>query len=135
MSSWELGAATFYLPLDRGSEEADLMRKSKEPCEHITQRSRGGIRRVLTYNFSPSWLPGSAGQLRGPTEPSGIFEINSAPGSLNKESWFLLFGTKRILISTEVFFMISPQPPPKKPSNNENISFFKMSRRIYVSME
>lgn len=48
------GVATVCLPLNQSSEEADLMRKSQEPCEHTTQRSGEGVLRALTCSVSPS---------------------------------------------------------------------------------
>lgn len=52
MSSQELHTLTSACHGTRDSKEADLMRKSQEPCEHTTQI--GEVLRVLDLSHSPS---------------------------------------------------------------------------------
>ena len=52
MSSQEFHTLTSARHGTRDSKEADLMRKSQEPCEHTTQR--GEVLRVLDLSYSPS---------------------------------------------------------------------------------
>lgn len=42
MSSWVQSHTIIFCLLCSGEEEADIMRKTQEQCEHTTQRSRGG---------------------------------------------------------------------------------------------